>query len=259
MINRRHALGLLAAASLLPSRGFANVAPQRSEIRETWPSILSMSGRSAPSSATRSTIISIIASDKEPLGRGEAAGLDLQDSEFADRAGDRRGRRSRQGRLQVGRRRQKHRGLEQRPHHALGDRGLRGAGLSGDRAAHRRGADAEICRPVRIRQPRYRRRHRPVLADRQSAHRSGPAGRFRRPAAARRPAGLQTQPGSGARYPAGDQGRRCHHPRQERLAGRRDRQAVAGLDGGLGREGRARGRCLRSIWIAASRAISPTA
>jgi beta-lactamase class D len=34
VINRRHALGLLAAASILPSRSFANVAPQRSEIRE---------------------------------------------------------------------------------------------------------------------------------------------------------------------------------------------------------------------------------
>jgi beta-lactamase class D len=34
MIHRRHALGLLAAASFLPARGFANVAPQRSEIRE---------------------------------------------------------------------------------------------------------------------------------------------------------------------------------------------------------------------------------
>jgi beta-lactamase class D len=34
MIHRRHALGLLAAAALAPSRGFANVAPQRSEIRE---------------------------------------------------------------------------------------------------------------------------------------------------------------------------------------------------------------------------------
>jgi beta-lactamase class D len=34
MIHRRHALGLLAAASFLPSRGFANVAPQRSEVRE---------------------------------------------------------------------------------------------------------------------------------------------------------------------------------------------------------------------------------
>jgi beta-lactamase class D len=34
MINRRHALGLLAAAGVLPSRGLAHVAPQRSEIRE---------------------------------------------------------------------------------------------------------------------------------------------------------------------------------------------------------------------------------
>jgi len=34
MINRRHTLGLLAAAAILPSRGFAYVAPQRSEIRE---------------------------------------------------------------------------------------------------------------------------------------------------------------------------------------------------------------------------------
>jgi beta-lactamase class D len=33
LIHRRHALGLLAAASLLPSRSFADVAPQRSEIR----------------------------------------------------------------------------------------------------------------------------------------------------------------------------------------------------------------------------------
>jgi len=35
MINRRHALGLLAAAGLLPSRSLADVAPQRSEIRES--------------------------------------------------------------------------------------------------------------------------------------------------------------------------------------------------------------------------------
>jgi len=35
MISRRHALGLIAAAGFLPSRGFANVAPQRSDIRES--------------------------------------------------------------------------------------------------------------------------------------------------------------------------------------------------------------------------------
>lgn len=34
MINRRHALGLLAAASILPSRSLANVSPQRSEFRD---------------------------------------------------------------------------------------------------------------------------------------------------------------------------------------------------------------------------------
>src|SRR5271154_4429501 len=34
VIDRRHVLGLLAAASVLPSRSFADVAPQRSEIRE---------------------------------------------------------------------------------------------------------------------------------------------------------------------------------------------------------------------------------
>jgi len=34
VIDRRHALGLLAAASFLPSRGFATVAWQRNEIRE---------------------------------------------------------------------------------------------------------------------------------------------------------------------------------------------------------------------------------
>ena len=34
VITRRHALGLLATASILPSRTFAHVAPQRSEIRE---------------------------------------------------------------------------------------------------------------------------------------------------------------------------------------------------------------------------------
>ena len=38
----------------------------------------------------------------------------------------------------------------------------------------------------------------------ESAHRSGAAGRFRRPVAARRVAGFEAQPGAGARHPAGD-------------------------------------------------------
>ena len=53
------------------------------------------------------------------LRRGQAAGLDLQDPEFADRAGDRRGRGSRQGRVQMGRGEARHRGLEQGSHLAL--------------------------------------------------------------------------------------------------------------------------------------------
>ena len=44
-----------------------------------------------------------------------------------------------------------------------------------------------------------------------------PAGRFRRPAAPRRAAGVEAQPGSGARHPAGHQSRRRHHPRQDRV------------------------------------------
>jgi len=34
VINRRHALGLLAAGSLLSTRSFANVSYQRNEFRE---------------------------------------------------------------------------------------------------------------------------------------------------------------------------------------------------------------------------------
>ena len=191
MINRRQALGLLAAASMFPSRSFANVSYQRNEFRDDLARRFFELGTEGTFVAYKVDDYLIIASDKVRSGRGQTAGLDLQDPEFADRAGDRRGRRSRQGRLQVGRRDPQHRGLEQGPHHALGDRGVRGAGLSGDRAAHRRGADAEICRPARLRQPRYRRRHRPVLADRQFAHRPDAAGRFRRPAAARRAAGVE--------------------------------------------------------------------
>ena len=119
LIHRRHALGLLAAAGLLPSRSFADVAPQRSEIRED----LAKHFRDA---GTVGTFVGYKVDDyldhrqrQEPLGRGEAAGLDLQDPELADRAGNRRGRRSRQGRLQVGRGHAQHRGLEPRPHPAL--------------------------------------------------------------------------------------------------------------------------------------------
>ena len=103
VINRRHALGLLAAASLLPSRSFADVAQQRSEIRDGLAKHFIDDGTVGTFVGYKVDDYLIIASDKESLRGGEAAGLDLQDSEFADRAGDRRGRGPRQGRLQVGR------------------------------------------------------------------------------------------------------------------------------------------------------------
>ena len=121
------------------------------------------------------------------------------------------------------------------------------------------GTDAEICRSVRIRQPQYRRRHRPVLADRRAAHRSGAAGRFRRPAAPRRAADLQAEPGSGARYPAGDQSQATASsaPSPGCSAPRSASPRSAGWWAGPRRA--AARPCLRSTWIAASRAISPTA
>jgi len=44
-------------ASFLPSRGLADVAPQRSEIRDDLAKHFTDAGTAAPSSATRSTII----------------------------------------------------------------------------------------------------------------------------------------------------------------------------------------------------------
>ena len=194
VINRRHALGLLAAASILPSRSLANVSYQRSEFREGLARRFFDLGTEGTFVAYKVDDYLIIASDKVRSGEGKlpASTFKIPNSLIALETGVVAG--SRQGRVQVGRGEARYRGLEQGPHLALGDRRFRRAGLSGDRPAHRTGADAEICRPVRIRQPRYRRRHRPVLADRQFAHRSGPADRFRRPAATRRAAGLQALP-----------------------------------------------------------------
>ena len=61
------------------------------------------------------------------------------------------------------------------------------------------------------------------------------------------------------RYSARHQGRRCGHPRQIGASGCRGRQADARLAGRAGRKRAARSRCLRSIWMYARRATSPTA
>jgi beta-lactamase class D len=68
VINRRHALGLLAGASILPSRGVANVAPQRSEIREDLAKRFTDEGTSGTFVGYKTDEYLIIASDKDRSG-----------------------------------------------------------------------------------------------------------------------------------------------------------------------------------------------
>ena len=69
MIHRRHVLGLLAAASILPSRSFANVAPQRSEIREDLAKRFTDDGTAGTFVGYKTDDYLLIASDKERSGQ----------------------------------------------------------------------------------------------------------------------------------------------------------------------------------------------
>lgn len=71
MINRRHALGLLAAAGILPTRGFANVAPQRSEIRDSLAKHFADDGTVGTFVGYKTDDYLIIASDEDRSGRAE--------------------------------------------------------------------------------------------------------------------------------------------------------------------------------------------
>ena len=68
VINRRHALALLAAASFLPSRGFAHVAPQRSEIREDLAKRFADEGTVGTFVGYKTDDYLVIASDKDRSG-----------------------------------------------------------------------------------------------------------------------------------------------------------------------------------------------
>jgi beta-lactamase class D len=68
VINRRHALGLLAAASFLPSRGLAHVAPQRSEIREDLAKHFTDEGTLGTFVGYKVEDYLVIASDKDRSG-----------------------------------------------------------------------------------------------------------------------------------------------------------------------------------------------
>ena len=71
MIDRRHVLGLLAAASFLPSRGFANVAPQRSEIREDLAKHFTDEGTVGTFVGYKADDYLVIASDKDRSGEAK--------------------------------------------------------------------------------------------------------------------------------------------------------------------------------------------
>jgi beta-lactamase class D len=70
VINRRHALGLLAAASILPSRSFAKVSPQRSEFREDLAKRFTAEGTVGTFVGYKVDDYLIIASDKVRSGEG---------------------------------------------------------------------------------------------------------------------------------------------------------------------------------------------
>jgi beta-lactamase class D len=74
LINRRHALGLLAVAGILPSRGFAHVAPQRSEIREDLARRFADEGTAGTFVGYKVDDYLVIASDKDRSGEAVLPG-----------------------------------------------------------------------------------------------------------------------------------------------------------------------------------------
>jgi beta-lactamase class D len=71
VINRRHALGLIAAAGVLPSQGFANVAQQRSEIRDSLAKRFIEEGTAGTFVGYKVDDYLIIASDKDRSGEAK--------------------------------------------------------------------------------------------------------------------------------------------------------------------------------------------
>jgi beta-lactamase class D len=71
MINRRHLLGLLAAVGLSPSRGLADVAPPRSEIREDLARHFTEMGTAGTFVGYKVDDYLVIASDSDRSGEGK--------------------------------------------------------------------------------------------------------------------------------------------------------------------------------------------
>jgi beta-lactamase class D len=70
LITRRHALGLLAAATIQPSPTFAHVAPQRSEIRDSLLKRFTDAGTVGTFVGYKTEDYLIVASDKDRSGEG---------------------------------------------------------------------------------------------------------------------------------------------------------------------------------------------
>ena len=71
LINRRHVLALLAAASALPSRGLADVAPQRSEILEALARRFADEGTAGTFVGYKVDDYLVIASDRDRSGEAK--------------------------------------------------------------------------------------------------------------------------------------------------------------------------------------------
>jgi beta-lactamase class D len=69
LINRRYVLGLLAAAGVLPSRSFADVAPPRSEIREDLAKHFTDEGTAGTFVGYNTEDYLVVASDKDRSGQ----------------------------------------------------------------------------------------------------------------------------------------------------------------------------------------------
>jgi beta-lactamase class D len=69
LINRRHVLGLLAAAGVLPSRSLADVAPPRSEIREDLARHFTDEGTAGTFVGYKAEDYLVVASDKDRSGQ----------------------------------------------------------------------------------------------------------------------------------------------------------------------------------------------
>ena len=245
MINRRHALGLLAATTLAPARTLANVSYQRSEFRDDLAKRFFDLGTTGTFVAYKVDDYLIIASDKVRSGEGKlpASTFKIPNSIIALETGV----------------------VEDPDKDVFKWDGVTRAIEPWNKDHTLRSAIAVSAVPV------YQEIARRIGAERMQKYLDlfdygnrdigggidqfwltgnlridpDPADRFRRPAAPRRAAGLQAQPGTDARYPHRDEGRRRHPPHQKRVAWCGAGQAVIGLDGRLGGEGQLSRPCSR--------------